>query len=125
MDINSMNNLFSMITLLFGGYCFYGWYQLRDGRIPEKFALLGNQLPPEKCLDEEYYVSYMRPRLLFFGIAMVLAGLIGVLDAQFDIFNLLFADKGFLVSLVLTSIVPFAIIVWFAVCVYKIQKELW
>lgn len=32
MDINSMNSLFSMITLFFSVYCLYAWYQLRGSK---------------------------------------------------------------------------------------------
>ena len=125
MDVNGMNNLFSLIAILFGGYCFYAWYQLKDGTIPEKFMLLSRDLPPEKCLDQEYYASYMRPRLLIFAIIIFLSGIIGMLDTRLGLFAALLGDKAFLASLVLTSALPFAAVVWFGICLTKIQKELW
>ena len=125
MDANSMKSMFSFIALLFGGYCFYAWNQLKDGKIPEKFMLLSRDLPPEKCLDQEYYTAYMRPRLLIFGTIILLSGLIGVLDVRYGFFATLFGDNGYLASLVTTSIIPFASVVWFGICLSKIQKELW
>ena len=125
MNANSMNNLFSLIALLFGAYCLYAWNQLKSGKIPEKFMLLSRDLPPEKCLDQEYYTAYMRPRLLIFGIIIVLSGIIGLVDVHFGIFRTLFGDQGYIAGLILTSVIPFASVVWFAVCLMKIQKELW
>lgn len=125
MDSNSINNLFSLIALIFGGYCLYAWNQLKGGKIPEKFMLLSRDLPPEKCLDEEYYTQYLRPRLLIFGIIILLSGAIGVADVRFEIFRSLFGDMGYIASLITTSVIPFISVVWFAVCLTKIQKELW
>ena len=125
MDANSMNNLFSLIALIFGGYCLYAWNQLKDGKIPPKFMLLSRDLPPEKCLDEEYYCAYMRPRMLIFGIIIFLSGISGMVDVRMGLFSSLFGDKGYIASLILTSAIPFISVVWFAVALMKIQKELW
>lgn len=125
MDANSMNNLFSLIALIFGAYCLYAWNQLKGGKIPDKFMLLSRDLPPEKCLDPEYYCAYMRPRLLVFGIIIFLSGVIGMADVRFGFFRALFGDYGYIAGLILTSVIPFASVVWFAVALMKIQKELW
>ena len=125
MDANGMSNLFSLIALLFGAYCLFAWYQLKDGKIPEKFMLLSRDLPPEKCLDQEYYTQYMRPRLLIFGIVTTLSGVIGMVDVQTGILATVFGEYSMIASLLLTSAIPFGFVVWFAMCLMKIQKELW
>lgn len=125
MDINSMNSLFSMITLFFSVYCLYAWYQLRGGTIPQKFALLPKEFPPEKCLDQELYVRYLRPRLLVFSILMVLTGVVGLLDARLGLFEAMLPGRGVLLAILLTSVLPLAVVIWFCVCLRKIQKELW
>lgn len=125
MDINSMNSLFSMITLLFSVYCLYAWYQLRGGTIPQKFALLPKEFSPEKCLDQELYVRYLRPRLLVFSILMVLTGVVGLLDARLGLFEAMLPGRGVLLAILLTSVLPLAVVIWFCVCLRKIQKELW
>ena len=125
MSANSMNNLFSLIALIFGAYCLYAWNQLKGGKIPEKFMLLSRDLPPEKCLDPEYYCAYLRPRLLVFGIVILLSGVVGMVDVRYAIFTSLFGDYGFIAGLILTSVIPFASVVWFAVCLMKLQKDRW
>lgn len=125
MDINSMNSLFSMITLFFSVYCLYAWYQLRGGTIPQKFALLPKEFSPEKCLDQELYVRYLRPRLLVFSILMVLTGVVGLLDARLGLFEAMLPGRGVLLAILCTSVFPLAVVIWFCVCLRKIQKELW
>ena len=125
MDINSMNSLFSMITLFFSVYCLYAWYQIRGGTIPQKFALLPKEFSPEKCLDQELYVRYLRPRLLVFSILMVLTGVVGLLDARLGLFEAMLPGRGVLLAILLTSVLPLAVVIWFCVCLRKIQKELW
>ena len=125
MDINSMNSLYSMITLFFSVYCLYAWYQLRGGTIPQKFALLPKEFSPEKCLDQELYVRYLRPRLLVFSILMVLTGVVGLLDARLGLFEAMLPGRGVLLAILLTSVLPLAVVIWFCVCLRKIQKELW
>lgn len=125
MDMNGMNNLFSLIAVVFGLYCFYAWYQLRDGTIPKGFKLLPPDFSPDKCLDQEYYTTYMRPRLLVFSIVITLSGIIGLLDIRYGFFRAMFGDKGYIASVILTSILPFSFVVWFCICLSKIQKELW
>ena len=119
-------DLFNFILLFYGLYCFYAWYQLRDGVIPERFNLLGRGLEPKKCLDQEYYVSYMRPRLLVFAVITTVSGVLAVLDAQFGLFKALLSESAATAaSLIIGSLLPFALVVWFGACLYKVQKELW
>lgn len=125
MNLNSMNSLFSLIMLVFGVYCIYAWYQLKDGTLPEKFVLLNRELPANKCLDQEQYVAYVRPRLLVFSVAMTAFGVLSVVDAQLSVIQSWFPNQAFWIQLMLTSVIPFAMVVWFAVCLHKIQKELW
>lgn len=125
MNLNSMNSLFSLIMLVFGVYCIYAWYQLKDGTLPEKFVLLNREMPANKCLDQEQYVAYVRPRLLVFSVAMTAFGVLSVVDAQLSVIQSWFPNQVFWIQLMLTSVMPFAMVVWFAVCLHKIQKELW
>lgn len=118
-------DLFNYILLFCGAYGFYGWYQLRNGTIPERFGLLGKDLDPKKCLDEEMYVSYLRPRLLVFSIVTFIVGVMVVLDSKFSLFAKLFGESATTVGLIVGSLFPFAVVVWFGFCLYKIQKDLW
>lgn len=125
MSLDSMNSLFSIIMLVFGVYCVYGWYQLKDGVIPEKFVLLTKELPADKCLDQEEYIRYVRPRLLVFSVTVTAFGVLSLLDANLGWIANWFPNQAFWIQLLLTSVIPFAMVVWFAICLHKIQKELW
>ena len=125
MDVNSMNNLFSYITLAFGLYCLYAWYQLGGGKIPEKFVLLPKDLSPDKCLDQELYISYIRPRLIIFGVVIVLFSGFSLVDTRLNLIGQWFPTAYVTVRLIATSLVPLAIIIWFGYCLVKIQRELW
>ena len=68
----------------------------------------------------------MRPRILIFAIAIALTGGFGVLDAELGLLQAWCSAGSYAtVSLLVTSIIPFAFVVWFVVCMIKIQKELW
>ena len=126
MDPNGMIGLMNLITLGGGIYSLYAWFQMRGGTIPPNFALQNRDLPREKCLDEEYYVSYMRPRLLVLALILIAFGAFNLLDAQFGLLQAWIPESAYLlVSFVVGSLIPLAVIVWFAVCLSKIQKELW
>jgi len=126
MDPNGMINFMNLITLGCGIYCLYLWFQLRGGKIPPKFPLLGRELTPEKCLDEEYYISYMRPRLLFFGVLVTVVGVFNMLDRQLGLLQAWLPEgAATVVALIVDSLLPFGAVVWFAICINRIQKELW
>lgn len=118
-------DLFNYILLFAGLYCFYAWYQLRDGTIPERFSLLSKDLSVEKCLDQGYYVSYLRPRLLIFAILTTILGTVTVLEAKFGVLTAILPEYADTVALILGSFLPFALVVWFGYCICKIQRELW
>ena len=123
---SGLMDLFNYIVLFCGAYCFYAWYQLRGDTIPERFPLLAKDLTPEKCLDQAYYTSYIRPRLLIFAIITTILGIFSVVDTKFGLCEALFPeDIAFAVSAIVGSFVPFLVVVWFGACMYKIQKELW
>ena len=123
---SSMMDLFNYIVLFCGIYCFYAWYQLRSDTIPERFPLLAKDLRPEKCLDQAYYISYIRPRLLIFAIIVTVLGVFSIVDTKFGLCAALFPEgTATAVSAIVGSFLPFMVVVWFGVCMYKIQKELW
>lgn len=69
-------------------------------------------------MDEAYYCAYLRPRLLIFSVIIILTGALGIADQKLS-----FLSTG--LSVLLTSVLPFAAVVWFCICLSKIQKELW
>lgn len=125
MSLTSMNTLFTIFILLTGFYCLYAWYQLRGGAIPERFVLLPKDFDPKKCLDQDRYVTYLRPRLLVFSLLTVFFGCFTLADEKLSLLDLWFPNQAFVLRLLLSSILPLAVVVWFCVCLSKIQKELW
>lgn len=125
MSLTSMNTLFTIFILLTGFYCLYAWYQLRGGAIPERFVLLPKDFDPQKCLDQDRYVTYLRPRLLVFSLLTVFFGGFTLADEKLSLLDLWFPNQAFVLRLLLSSILPLAVVVWFCVCLSKIQKELW
>ena len=124
--MNSMTSLFTIIQLLAGLYCFYAWFQLRTNSIPERFYLLNKDLPREKCIDQEYYCMYMRPRLLVFAIVLTVFGVFSMIDAALGLLLAWCPANSYAIAtLLVNSIIPFAAVVWFVICMLKIQKELW
>ena len=68
----------------------------------------------------------MRPRLLVLALILIAFGAFNLLDAQFGLLQAWIPESAYLlVSFVVGSLIPLAVSVWFAVCLSKIQKELW
>lgn len=125
MEPNSMNAILSLLTFLAGLYCLYAWFQLRKGTIPEKFLLLSKELPADQCLDQEQYVHYLRPRLLIIGVATTVFGGFTLLNDHFALLEQWCPEQAFVIGLLTSSILPLAVVIWFCVCLNKIQRELW
>ena len=64
-----------------------------------------------------------------FSILIILFGVFGLVDAQLDLVSSMAAGLSSLLRLAVIELVnfllPFAVVVWFGVCLYRIQKQLW
>lgn len=130
MNTDSFLLFFDIIMLAYGIYCLYVWVKLRKtGVMPEKSMLLSQELPMKNCIDPEEYVRYMKPRLLVFGITLVIFaafclansafGLVAAWTASMEVLARLF------VEMLLTCLLPLAVLIWFAVSIHRIQNRLW
>ena len=128
--MDSMNNIFSLIMLGCGIYCLYVWLRIhRTGEIPANSIILPKDRTMDSCLDPEEFQSYIKPRLLVFSILIILFGVFGLVDAQLNLVVSLADGLSPLLRLLVIELVnfllPFAVVIWFGVCLYRIQKQLW
>ena len=128
--MSSMNYLFSIITLIMGGYGLYMWISIRrTGDVPVGSILLPRDRTLSDCIDEEEFLSYIRPRLLIFSVLIFLYGVFCAVDTAMDLIGQWVADmSGRMADLTvqgLTCVLPMSILIWFALTLNKIQKELW
>ena len=122
--------IFPLIYLACALYCLYQWLQIRrTGAIPNGFILLSKEYPMDRCADPEEYRAYLQPRLLIFSLLLLVFGIIGTLEVFHGLLTNLTAGMegwaGTLLRELFQSILPFANLAWFAVCLVKIQRKLW
>lgn len=128
--MSSWNYLFSLVTLGLGVYGMVVWFRVRKtGKIPANSILLPKGRSLDDCIDVEVYLDYMMPRLLIFSILIFLFGVFSVADTLLDLIGQWTAGmsdlwQGLVIQL-LTCMLPMGIVLWFALCVHKIQRELW
>ena len=129
-NISNFLGIFPLIYLACSLYCLYQWYQIRrTGSIPDGFILLSKEYPMDRCTDPEAYRTYIQPRLLIFSLLLLAFGVIGTLEAFRGVLTNLTAGMegwaGTLLRELFQSMLPFANLAWFAVCLVKIQRKLW
>lgn len=70
--LESMDMMIAVISLVCGLYCLYAYVDMkRTGRI-NKTILLGKSIEPKKCKDKEAYLKKVTPKVLVFGLALIL-----------------------------------------------------
>lgn len=83
-----------------------------------KFLLPGN-CKPEDCTDPEGFFDFIAPRMLFFGISLILCG---ILDA-FVVYMVRGHGIGWMYWLQMVPVM--AVLVWFVLFQKKASKEFW
>ena len=127
---NSINSVFTILIFGCGVYCLYQAIMLfRTGKVPENSIVLSKDRPMSRCLDPEAFVTYIKPRFLIFAIAVTIFAAISLVNDLTDFMGVLTAGLSQTMQLVIVEIVsvgiPIAVIIWFAVCLVRIQKKLW
>lgn len=128
--MNDFNSFFNLLILGCGLYCLYQSVQLiRTGTLPSNSILLSKERPLSQCLDPEGFIAYMKPRFLIFSVLMVLSSLVSILNDFLGFLDRWTAPMTPALRLVVLEVVsfliPFGVLVWFAVCLVKTQKQLW
>ncbi len=108
-------------TLGFGLYCAYTSMRLKvEGTFFKNRVLLPNGCTEKGCCDPESYFSFIRLRLLLFGIGLVLSALI---EAAGIILIQRFALSA---ALILVFMSPTLILlIWYALIQRKAKQRFW
>lgn len=114
--MDSMYSMLDVIIVLCGVYILYNFYLLRfKGEIKESL-LLPKDIQVKKCKDKAGYIAEMSPKVLLYGIVVVICGILGMTESQMGLL-------GKLYLVVLAVFVAFTI--WFAVQTKKSVKKYW
>ena len=118
---NLLDLLMALLLLGTGIYCIYTAIRVRRecGFFDNKMLLPGN-CKPEDCTDPEGFFDFIFPRMLIFGIAMILSA---ALDAA-----VLWIVRRELAGLWLywvQLVVPFGCFAWYMVLQRKAAKQFW
>lgn len=128
--MGDINLVFGVITAGCGIYCLWQWIKIRKtGVIADNSMILPRDCTADSCIDLEEFLAQIMPRLLVFGVLITLFGLFGLADAAFGFLDQWMAGATdgmrLLVLELVTCIIPLAVVIWFAVCLRRIQKRLW
>lgn len=114
-----MDSMYMLMDLLFVGcgvYVLYAFYLMKTkGEIKEN-VLLSRDISVSKCKDKAGYIKYMTPRLLVFGIVLLIIGIVSLIGDYFKIWGM-----GSLIILAIGLIV----MVWFVMITRKSMKIYW
>lgn len=114
-----MGSMLSMIDVLIVGssiYVLYVFYQLKFmGEIKEGL-LLPKGVNPKHCKNKAAYIAEMSPKVLVYGIAALVCGILGIFE---DVYHML-GNYYLLVLIVFVGITA-----WFAAQGKKAVKKYW
>ncbi|MBP3634041.1 MAG: hypothetical protein J6J43_05670 [Oscillospiraceae bacterium] len=119
--MGNLDGFFSLIIMCYGIYSLYLWFTCRKGQISDNCMLVPRDETMAGCVDAEAYKAYILPRLLVFGALIAFFGLLGVIDA----YTTLTEGLSIFLRLAVLIVVPFAVLIWFAVCLKRMHKKLW
>lgn len=100
--------MYAMLDLLIvacGIYVLYSYYQMKTKGIVKEGLLLPKGLSIKRCRDKDAYIAEMGPKLLMYGISMLLCGIVGMLESMYQMLGL-----GYLIVLA----VFLGVTIWFA-----------
>lgn len=74
-------DFFSLMLLILqigcGVYCIYTWLRLRkEWRLFDNKIMLPGNCSVKDCVDEDGFLEFIVPKMLFFGLALIVLGLL-------------------------------------------------
>ena len=115
-----MDNVWSIMELLFAGaglYAIYAYYLLKTKGEITTSILMSKDVDIRKCKDIEGYKAFVAPKILIFGIAALLYGILGLVNSYVSpIPGALYASA---------MVLFFAVLVWFAFQTRKGVQMFW
>lgn len=114
--MDSMFSMMDIIIILGGLYLLYTYYLMKfKGEVKESI-LLPKDLPVRKCKDLPAYISDMSPKVLVYGIVVVLCGITGLLEDMYHIMGWIYL-AAFLIFIAASA--------WFIVQTKGAVKKYW
>ena len=128
--MSDLNLIFGLITLGCGIYCLLSYRKMRTtGIIPPNSMILPKDRTIEQCLDKEFFLSYMMPRLLVFSVLICLCGIFSLVNDWLGLIKAWTQTLSPMAYLLIlegaTCFLPLAVVIWFAACLKKAHKEFW
>lgn len=119
MDTTSMMDMMLVVMYIGCGlYSLYSYYMQRKSKvILANKVMCPNGYDPQKCVDVQAFLQFMMPRLLVFGIALVLFGGLFVLDHYFG------KNNAWLT--VVLIFLPLVFLAWYVLQQRKAAKRFW
>ena len=106
--------LMDLLITAFGDIFLYGWCDVRERRGKENI-LLTKDISMKQCNDKEGFIRFIQPKLLIFGIATIVCGLLGLVN---DL-------TGMLGTVYIAVTVIFVVfVIWFAVTIRSALKSI-
>lgn len=108
-------------TIGFGAYCVYTSARLsREGAFFKNRVLLPNGCTEKNCADPSAYFSYIRLRLLLFGIGLVISAFVEVAGI------VLIQRFALPAALILAFMSPtLVLLVWYAIIQRNAKRRFW
>lgn len=130
METSNISTIFALIMLAAGVYFVYLFIMGRSKKkFPDTCLIFPKGAKFQDCADPEGYVDYIAPRLLIFGIVLLVIGGFDLADASFGLLESWTASLSTLMQILIAEfisvVLPLAALIWFAVCLNKAQKNLW
>lgn len=123
--MDNFNLWFGALTIAASLYCLYTWIRIkRHRKLFPNALLLPKDYKPSDCLDEAGYLHYMGPRTLILGVAVLLIGVLDVLETMQGILTRWLGDSLWGIFTVLV-LLPMALFIWFAACLVRARKRYW
>ena len=127
--MGNMNLFFGLIMSGCGVYCLYQWLKIKkSGSVPDGNMILPRGASMNECIDAEEFLRAIMPRFMVFGLIILFFGLVTLADYYLDFLNLwtaaLTPGMRLLVLELVTCIIPFGVVIWFAVCLRRTQNKL-
>ncbi|HIS30333.1 MAG TPA: hypothetical protein IAB44_02110 [Candidatus Limivivens intestinipullorum] len=106
--------LMDLLITAFGGYILYGWRVMSEKGEVKENILLTKDISMKQCNDKEGFIRFIQPKLLIFGIATIVCGLLGLVN---DL-------TGMLGTVYIAVTVIFVVfVIWFAVTIRSALKK--
>ena len=115
-----MDNVWSIMDLLFAGaglYALYAYYLLKARGEITTSILMSKDVDIRKCKDIDGYKRFVAPKILIFGTAALLYGILGLVNSYVS------PVPGALYAAAM--VVFFVILVWFALQTKKGIQMFW